>query len=133
MFSDNIYIWHESQIFQTPSRPWEFVQIGNCGSPIETSEGWILLTHGVGAMRKYCIGLELLDLDDPTKVIGRLDEPVLVPIDGEREGYVPNVVYSCGGMVHNDELIIPYAIADQRTSIATFSVSEILSAMSRPG
>ena len=132
MFSDNIYFWPESQIFQTPTRPWEFVQIGNCGSPIETSEGWLLLTHGVGAMRKYSIGVELLDLDDPTKVIGRLDEPVLVPTEGEREGYVPNVVYSCGGMLHNDELIIPYAVADQRTSIATFSVSEIISLMSRP-
>lgn len=132
MFSDNIYFWHESHIFQTPTRPWEFVQIGNCGSPIETSDGWLLLTHGVGAMRKYCIGVELLDLDDPTKVIGRLDEPIIVPTDGEREGYVPNVVYSCGGMLHNGELIIPYAVADQRTSIATFSVSEVLSLMTRP-
>lgn len=132
MFSENIYFWQESEIFQTPTRPWEFIQTGNCGSPIETSEGWLLLTHGVGAMRSYCIGVELLDLDDPTKVIGRLDEPILAPTDGERDGYVPNVVYSCGGMIHNDELIIPYAIADQRTSIATFSIAEILSVMSRP-
>ncbi|HEC14938.1 MAG TPA: glycosidase [Rhodospirillales bacterium] len=132
MFSDNIYFWQDSEIFQTPTHPWEFVQIGNCGSPVETSEGWLLLTHGVGAMRRYGIGLELLDLDDPTKVIGRLDEPILVPTDGDREGYVPNVVYSCGVLMHKDELIIPYAVADQRTSIATFSVPEILSQMSRP-
>lgn len=132
MFSENVYRWQESEIFQTPTRPWEIIQIGNCGSPIETTEGWLLLTHGVGAMRKYGIGIELLDLDDPTRVIGRLDEPILVPTDGEREGYVPNVVYSCGALIHNDELIIPYAIADQRTSIATFSVPEILSLMDRP-
>lgn len=130
MLSENIHFWQESEIFQTPTHPWEFIQIGNCGSPIETTEGWLLLTHGVGAMRKYVIGIELLDLDDPTRVIGRLDEPILMPTDGEREGYVPNVVYSCGALIHNDELIIPYAIADQRTSITTFSVPEILSLMS---
>jgi len=133
MFSDNLHFWQESQIIQTPTQPWEFVQIGNCGSPIETDEGWLLLTHGVGAMRRYSIGIELLDLKDPSKVIGRLDEPILVPTDEEREGYVPNVVYSCGAMIHNDELIIPYAIADQRSSIATVSVPEILSMMSPTG
>ena len=130
MFSENINFWQESEIFQTPTRPWEFVQIGNCGSPIETSEGWLLLTHGVGPMRKYSMGIELLDLDDPSRIIGRLDEPILVPTSEEREGYVPNVVYSCGAIIHNNELIIPYAIADQRTSIATVSVPDLLSLMS---
>jgi len=129
MFSENINFWQKSEIIQTPTQPWEFVQIGNCGSPIETSEGWLLLTHGVGPMRKYSIGVELLDLNDPSRIIGRLDEPILVPTSEEREGYVPNVVYSCGAIVHNDELIIPYAIADQRTSIATVSVPELLSLM----
>ncbi len=127
MFSDNIHFWQESEILRTPTRPWEFVQIGNCGSPIETPEGWLLLTHGVGPMRKYCVGIDLLDLRDPSKVIGRLDEPILEPTDDEREGYVPNVVYSCGGMIHNGELIIPYASADQRSGIATVSVQELLS------
>ena len=131
MFSENVYFWQESEIFQTPTRPWEFIQIGNCGSPIETTEGWLLLTHGVGAMRKYSIGIELLDLNDPSRIIGRLDEPILAPTDGEREGYVPNVVYSCGSMIHNDELVIPFAIADQKTSVATISVPEVLSLMNQ--
>ena len=131
MFSENIHFWQESEIIQTPTHPWEFIQIGNSGSPIETDEGWLLLTHGIGAMRKYSIGIELLDLNDPSRMIGRLDEPILVPTDGEREGYVPNVVYSCGAMIHNDELIIPFAIADQRTSVATISVPEVLSLMNQ--
>ena len=131
MFSENIHFWQESEIIQTPTHPWEFIQIGNCGSPIETDEGWILLTHGVGAMRKYSIGIELLDLNDPSRMIGRLDEPILVPTDGEREGYVPNVVYSCGAMIHNDELVIPFAIADQRTSVAMISIPEVLSLMNQ--
>jgi len=129
MFSDNIHFWQESQIIQTPSQPWEFVQVGNCGSPIETNVGWLVLTHGVGPMRKYSLGVELLDLEDPTRIIGRLDEPILAPIDGDREGYVPNVVYSCGAMIHHDELIIPYAIADQRSTIATLHMSELLTRM----
>ncbi|VAX22494.1 FIG01423360: glycoside hydrolase, partial [hydrothermal vent metagenome] len=131
MFSDNIHFWQESTILRTPSRPWEFVQIGNCGSPIETPEGWLSLTHGVGPMRKYSIGVELLDLDDPTRVIGWLDEPILSPTGEDREGYVPNVVYSCGGMINNGELIIPYASADQRSGIATVSAPELLSSMNR--
>ncbi len=131
MFSENIHFWQESEIIQTPTHPWEFIQIGNCGSPIETDEGWLLLTHGVGAMRKYSIGIELLDLNDPSRMIGRLDEPILVPTDGEREGYVPNAVYSCGAMIHNDELVIPFAIADQRTSVAMISVPEVLSLMNQ--
>lgn len=125
MFSDSLHFWQESRIIQTPAYPWEFVQIGNCGSPIETEAGWILLIHGVGPMKKYCIGIELLDLKDPTKIIGRLDEPIIVPKEEEREGYVPNVVYSCGALIHNDELIIPYAMADSKSSIATISVAEL--------
>ena len=109
MFSDNIHFWQKSQIIQEPEFPWEFIQIGNCGSPLETTEGWIVLTHGVGPMRKYCIGAMLLDLETPNKVIARLDGPLLAPHESEREGYVPNVVYSCGGIIHNDELVIPYA------------------------
>lgn len=131
MFSDNIHFWQESKIFRTPSHPWEFVQIGNCGSPIETPEGWLALTHGVGPMRKYSIGVELLDLYDPSQVIGWLDEPILSPTGEDREGYVPNVVYSCGGMINNGELIIPYASADQRSGIATIDVQELLSKMNR--
>ncbi len=131
MFSENIRFWQKSEIIQTPTLPWEFIQIGNCGSPIEIDEGWLLLTHGVGAMRKYSIGIELLDLNDPSRIIGRLDEPILAPTDGEREGYVPNVVYSCGSMIHNDELVIPFAIADQKTSVATISVPEVLSLMNQ--
>jgi predicted GH43/DUF377 family glycosyl hydrolase len=105
MFSDNIHFWQESQIIQEPEYPWEFVQIGNCGSPLETNEGWIVLTHGVGPMRQYCIGAILLDLENPTKIIARLDEPLLAPHEKEREGYVPNVVYSCGAIIHNKDSI----------------------------
>jgi len=127
MFSDDLHFWQESKIIQTPTQPWEFVQVGNCGSPVETDVGWIVLTHGVGPMRKYCIGIELLDLEDPTKIIGRLDEPIIVPNEEEREGYVPNVVYSCGALINNNELVIPYAMADSKSSIATISVPELLS------
>jgi predicted GH43/DUF377 family glycosyl hydrolase len=129
MFSDNIHFWQSSQIIQVPEYPWEFVQIGNCGSPLETDQGWIVLTHGVGPMRQYCIGAMLLDLENPAKVIARLDEPLLAPHDNEREGYVPNVVYSCGAIMHNDELVIPYAMSDINTGIATVSVGELLSCM----
>lgn len=127
MFSDDLHFWQESKIIQKPTYPWEFVQIGNCGSPIETDAGWIMLTHGVGPMKRYCIGIELLDLEDPTKIIGRLEEPIIVPSEEERDGYVPNVVYTCGALIHNDKLIIPYGIADSKTTIATISVPELLS------
>ena len=127
MFSDDLHFWQESKIIQKPTHPWEFLQIGNCGSPIETDAGWIMLTHGVGPMRKYCIGIELLDLADPTKIIGRIEEPIIVPNEEERDGYVPNVVYTCGALIHNDELIIPYGMADSKTTIATISVPELLS------
>ncbi len=129
MFSDNIHFWQTSQIIQAPERPWEFIQIGNCGSPLETNEGWIVLTHGVGPMRQYCIGAILLDLENPTKIIARLDEPLLAPHEKEREGYVPNVVYSCGAIIHNDELVIPYAMSDINSGIATVALSELLNAM----
>ncbi|MFZ0240142.1 MAG: glycoside hydrolase family 130 protein [Desulfobacterales bacterium] len=129
MFSDNIHFWQESQIIQEPQYPWEFIQIGNCGSPLETNEGWIVLTHGVGPMRQYCIGAILLDLDNPTKVIAHLDEPLLTPHDKEREGYVPNVVYSCGAIIHNNELVIPYAMSDINSGIATVAVNELLDSM----
>jgi len=129
MFSDNIHFWQESQIIQEPAYPWEFIQIGNCGSPLETNEGWIVLTHGVGPMRKYCIGAVLLDLANPTKTIARLDEPLLAPHEKEREGYVPNVVYSCGALIHNNELVIPYAMSDINSGIATVAVKELLNFM----
>jgi len=127
MFSDNLRFWDEAQLLQEPVHPLEFVQVGNCGSPVETSEGWLALFHGVGPMRKYSVWAELLDLDDPLQVIGRLDEPILTPDEHERDGYVPNVVYTCGSMIHGDTLIIPYGIADQRCRVATVSISELLS------
>ena len=129
MFSDNIHFWQESEIIQEPTRPWEFIQIGNCGSPLETDEGWIVLTHGVGPMRQYCIGAMLLDLENPAKIIARLDEPLLTPREEEREGYVPNVVYTCGAIIHNGDLVIPYAMADLLSGIATVGVSELISCM----
>ena len=125
MFSDNINLWQDATMIQEPAYPWQFIQIGNCGSPIETERGWILLTHGVGPMRRYSLGATLLDLDDPTKVLGQTSEPLLRPNDEEREGYVPNVVYSCGAMIHNNELIIPYAMADYASTFATVSLDEL--------
>lgn len=130
MSSDNIHFWHEAEILQEPKYSWEFIQIGNCGSPIETEAGWILLTHGVGAMRKYCIGAYLLDLQDPRKVIGRLAEPLLSPTEEEREGYVPNVLYTCGAIIHNDELVIPYSMSDTSSGIAVVSVRDLLAKLS---
>jgi predicted GH43/DUF377 family glycosyl hydrolase len=127
MFSDNIRFWDEAELLQEPIHPLEFVQVGNCGSPVETSAGWLALFHGVGPMRRYSVWAELLDLDDPTQVIGRLDEPILTPDEHERDGYVPNVVYTCGSMIHGDTLIIPYGIADQRCRVATVSLPELLS------
>ncbi len=126
MFSDSLRFWNETELLQEPVHPLEFVQVGNCGSPVETPEGWLALFHGVGPMRKYSIWAELLDIDDPFKVIGRLDEPILTPDEHERDGYVPNVVYSCGSMMHGDALIVPYGIADQRCRVATVSISELL-------
>jgi predicted GH43/DUF377 family glycosyl hydrolase len=126
MFSEMLHFWYTKQILLKPTYPWEFVQIGNCGAPIETEAGWLVLSHGVGAMRKYSIGAFLLDRDDPARVIGRLREPLLAPDENERAGYVPNVVYSCGGVVHNDLVIIPYAMSDYASTFATLSLSELL-------
>jgi predicted GH43/DUF377 family glycosyl hydrolase len=129
MYSDNIHFWNERSLLLTPTYPWELVQLGNCGSPIETEAGWLVLSHGVGPMRQYSIGAFLLDRDDPSKVIGRLRDPLLKPNQNEREGYVPNVVYTCGALVHNGELIIPYGLADHATGFATVPLSEVLAAM----
>lgn len=129
MFSDNIHFWETPQVLLPPAAPWEFLKIGNSGSPIETEAGWLVLSHGVGAMRKYCLGAFLLDLDDPTRIIGRLREPLLSPNEAEREGYVPNVVYTCGALLHGRELVIPYAMSDYATSFATVSLDELLAAM----
>ena len=128
-FSDNVHFWHERQVLLKPTFPWELVQLGNCGSPIETESGWLVLSHGVGPLRKYCIGAFLLDRDDPAKVLGRLREPLLKPNQNEREGYVPNVVYTCGALLHRGELIIPYGLADHATSFATVPLAEVLAAM----
>jgi predicted GH43/DUF377 family glycosyl hydrolase len=129
MFSDNIHFWQETEIIQEPTRPWEFIQIGNCGSPLETDKGWIVLTHGVGPMRQYCIGAMLLDLENPARVIARLEEPLLAPLEEEREGYVPNVVYTCGAIFHNSDLVIPYGMSDIKTGIATVEVRELINCM----
>ncbi len=126
MHSDSPYYWDRAEMIQGPVFPWEFIQVGNCGSPIETEAGWLVLTHGVGPMREYRIGVCLLDLDDPTRVTGRLDEPILVANEREREGYVPNVVYTCGGLIHNNELIMPYAMSDTATGIATVPLPALL-------
>ncbi len=125
-FSDNISIWREAKLLQQPRFPWEFVQIGNCGSPIETPEGWLVITHGVGPMREYVIGASLFDLQNPEVEIGRLNSPLIMPNILEREGYVPNVVYSCGSMIHNDDLIIPYAMSDYSSTYATVNLRELL-------
>lgn len=126
MTSDHLDLWDQMKLLKTPRFPWEFVQIGNCGSPMETEKGWLLLTHGVGAMREYCIGAILLDLNDPTRIIGELHEPLIVPNEYEREGYVPNVVYTCGATIHNNALVIPYAISDTSSGIATIQLGMLL-------
>jgi predicted GH43/DUF377 family glycosyl hydrolase len=129
MFSDNLHYWSDPKILMRPAETWEAVKIGNCGSPIETAAGWLVITHGVGPMRKYCIGAALLDLEDPTKVIGRLSYPLISPEGLEREGYVPNVVYSCGSLIHGETLILPYAMSDKFTVITSIELSQILAAL----
>jgi predicted GH43/DUF377 family glycosyl hydrolase len=129
MKSKDIRFWENPTLLKVPKFYWEFVQVGNCGSPMETEHGWLLLTHGVGPMRQYCIGAMLLDLNDPSKVIGQMHEPLLVPTADESSGYVPNVVYSCGGMIHNDLVVIPYAMSDRATSFATVELQPLLKAM----
>jgi predicted GH43/DUF377 family glycosyl hydrolase len=128
-FSDDPYFWSDPLLLQEPQQPWEFVKLGNCGSPIETEAGWLVLTHGVGPMRKYCIGATLLDLHDPARIIGQLKEPLLRPEGNEREGYVPNVVYSCGALVHNGQLILPYGVSDTASSIVRIELRELLTAL----
>ena len=129
MYSDKINIWEKPILLQEPKFTWEFIQIGNCGSPIETEHGWIIITHGVGPMRRYVLGASLFDLDDPTIEIGRLDEPLLIPNSDEREGYVPNVLYSCGSIIHNGKLIIPYGVSDTSTAFAEVDLEELITKM----
>ena len=129
VFSEHPHFWYDPRIIVQPAEPWEFVQLGNCGSPIETDAGWLVLTHGVGPMRKYCIGAILLDHADPSRVIGRLREPLIKPEADEREGYVPNIVYTCGGMIHSGKLILPYAVSDSATCFAVVALEEVIAAM----
>jgi len=127
--SDTLTHWDEGEKLIQPKYPWELVQMGNCGPPIELDQGWLMLTHGVGAMRKYSIGAALLDKDDPSKVIGRTSEPILAAADQDREGYVPNVVYSCGAIRHGDRIFIPYGVADSSVAFAFVSIKSLLAVM----
>lgn len=132
-FSDNINVWRDAKILQQPKYSWELIQIGNCGSPIETEAGWLVITHGVGPMREYVLGASLFDLNNPEKEIGRAKTPLLIPNAEEREGYVPNVVYSCGSMVHNEDLIIPYAMSDYSSTYAAVNLRELLNELKHSG
>ncbi len=132
-YSDDYKVWNEAQLIQEPKYPWEFIKIGNCGSPVETDEGWLVITHGVGQMREYVLGASLFDLDDPTKEIGRLKTPLMMPNAGEREGYVPNVIYSCGVMINNDHLIVPYGISDYASTYACIQLDELLHVLKKGG
>ena len=129
MQSDNVRFWHDAQQIQLPSLPWELMQVGNAGSPIETEAGWLVVTHGVGPMRRYALGAMLLDLEDPSRVIGRLQEPLLLPDETERDGYVPNVVYSCGSLMHGDKIIIAYGASDTSAGFATVEADALLAAL----
>jgi predicted GH43/DUF377 family glycosyl hydrolase len=127
MFSEDLYHWENPELLMEPKYPWELLQLGNCGSPVKTAKGWLLLTHGVGAMRTYVISAVLLDLANPRRIIGRLERPMLEADESEREGYVPNVVYTCGMILHRDQLIIPYAVSDSATRFASIKLDELLS------
>lgn len=129
IYSDDLYSWDDGEVILGPKFPWEFVQIGNCGSPIELDSGWLVLTHGVGAVRQYSIGAVLLDKNDPTKVLARSREPLLRPAPGEREGYVPNVVYTCGAMRHGDRIILPYAACDTASGFSTIEIPALMRAL----
>ena len=131
MFSDRNTVWNDPVVIQEPRFAWEITQIGNCGSPLWTEEGWLVISHGVGPMRRYCLGASLFDLDDPSKEIGRLDEPLLTPREDEREGYVPNVVYSCGSIIHNNSLILPYAVSDYSSTYGVVGMTELLDAIKK--
>lgn len=132
-YSDSINIWHKAKKIQEPTYPWELVQVGNAGSPIETEDGWLVITHAVGSMREYTLGASLYELDNPEKLIGRLSSPLMMPNDTEREGYVPNVIYSCGSIVHNNDLIIPYAMSDHSSTYATCDLRELLDVLKSNG
>jgi predicted GH43/DUF377 family glycosyl hydrolase len=129
IYSDDLYTWDGGQPILQPQYPWEFVQIGNCGSPVELDDCWLLLIHGVGPVRKYSIGAVLLDKKDPSKVLARSREPLLRPEPTEREGYVPNVVYTCGAMRHRDQIILPYAISDTYSNFATIKIATLMQAV----
>lgn len=129
--SDRLQVWDDAVKLSEPKFPWQLYQVGNCGAPLETEKGWLVITHGVGPMRKYCLGAMLLDLNDPTKVIGQLSEPLISPMDDEREGYVPNVVYSCGSIIHNGELFVPYGISDEAARFATVKLDTLLDALTK--
>jgi predicted GH43/DUF377 family glycosyl hydrolase len=129
--SDNVRFWHDAEKIQIPTRPWELMQIGNAGSPIETEAGWLVVTHGVGPMRSYALGAILLDIDDPSHVIGHLGEPLLVPDDSERDGYVPNVVYSCGALAHAGRLVVAYGASDRSTTFATVELEALIRELTR--
>lgn len=131
-YSDNINMWHNAKIIQQPKYTWDLVQLGNAGSPIETSDGWLVITHAVGPMREYSLGASLYDLENPEIEIGRLKSPLMTPNEREREGYVPNVIYSCGSMIHNEDLIIPYAMSDHSSTYATVNLRELLDLLKSP-
>ena len=131
MYSENLFEWQDHIPIMRPEMPWELSKIGNCGSPLKTEKGWLLITHGVGPMRKYQLGAALLDLENPQKVVARLYEPLLGPEEHEREGYVPNVVYTCGAMIHRDQLVLPYAMSDSASGMALFDLQELLQTMER--
>lgn len=130
--SNDVHFWNEATELYKPTHAWELLQIGNCGSPLETSAGWLVLTHGVGAMRRYALGALLLDLDDPSRVIGQLSEPLLAPRGEEREGYVPNVLYTCGGLIHGADLLLPYGFSDSGVGIVTLALSDLLAELQSP-
>ncbi|HKX22428.1 MAG TPA: glycoside hydrolase family 130 protein [Rhizorhapis sp.] len=127
--SDSLHIWNGGSRIVMPHYPWEFIQLGNCGSPIEIEEGWLVITHGVGMVRNYCLGACLLDKDDPSKLLARMPEPLVRPSEKERDGYVPNVVYSCGAMVHDRTLLLPYGVADSFVTFASVPIDKLLAAM----
>ena len=131
--STDVHHWNDVVELYRPQHPWELLQIGNCGSPIETEAGWLVLTHGVGPMRRYTIGALLLDLDDPRRVIGHLREPFIEPDEDEREGYVPNVVYTCGAIVHGERLVVPYGFSDAGVAIAHVALADLLEALLASG
>ncbi len=129
IYSDDLYCWEGGSAILKPRFPWEFVQIGNCGSPIELDEGWLLLTHGVGPVRRYSIGAVLLDKADPSKVLARSREPLVRPEPSQREGYVPNVVYTCGALRHHDQIVLPYAVSDTFSNFATIEIAALMKLM----